>query len=112
MSSYVVTVVVIGFIALTLWGAFRSGRLRQEAGRWPKIEAIVEEKVLIDYDPADYALIVSYKFSDQRYRSRAENFFDIRSSNKRIGERVQIKIDPDKPQRCVLFEERVPTWWW
>ncbi|TIX93938.1 MAG: hypothetical protein E5V24_11380 [Mesorhizobium sp.] len=97
---FVCFIIVFVFIVLA---TIQENRFAAKATAWPVLEARVEDRLTAAVDPVTYNIRVSYLFDGKKYDSVAKNFYRKETTNKHAGDTVFIKVNPIKPDECVLF---------
>ncbi|MER9865839.1 hypothetical protein NKJ35_01345 [Mesorhizobium sp. M0136] len=95
--GFIITVIV--FVLATI----QENRLAAKATAWPVVESRVVDRLTAAPDPVAYNIRVSYLFHGKKYDSVARNFYRKETTNKHVGDTVLIKVNPRKPDECVLF---------
>ncbi|MGF7007755.1 hypothetical protein [Aminobacter sp. BE322] len=110
MKDLVLLSFVLVFVVLVLV-EIRKRRLGQAASAWPEADAKIVERIFVASDPSEHDVVVSYTHGGREYQARAENFYSVDTESMWPGEVVRIKIDPGRPERCVVYQriER-PVW--
>ncbi|SJM30843.1 DUF3592 domain-containing protein [Mesorhizobium delmotii] len=92
-------IVVFVFVLATI----QENRFAAKAMAWPVVESRVVDRLTAAVDPVTYDIKVSYLFDGKKYDSVARNFYGKKTTNKHVGDTVLIKVNPRKPDECVLF---------
>ncbi|MCP9229209.1 hypothetical protein NMG46_02945 [Mesorhizobium sp. LMG 17147] len=92
-------IAVIVFVLATI----QESRLAARATAWPVVESRVVDRLTAAPDPVAYNIRVGYLFDGKKYDPVARNFYRKETTNKHIGDAVLIKVNPRKPDECVLF---------
>ncbi|MER8505679.1 hypothetical protein NKH91_06045 [Mesorhizobium sp. M0894] len=99
---FVFVVFIIAVVVFAL-ATIQEYRFEAKAIAWPVIESRVVDRLTAAPDPVTYNLRVSYLFDGKKYDSVARNFYRKETTNKHAGDTVLIKVNPRKPDECVLF---------
>jgi hypothetical protein len=98
MSS--VLLIVIGILAAIIQGRIR----RKAAISWPEADAVVVKEINPRADPSSHDLLVGYSYNGVYYEKRAQNSFSVPTNKTFEGDHVMVKINPNKPEQCILFD--------
>ncbi|WP_432612756.1 DUF3592 domain-containing protein [Mesorhizobium mediterraneum] len=97
LSSRAIAVFI--FVLATI----QENRFAAKAISWLVVESRVVDRLTAAPDPVTYDIRVSYLFDGKKYNSVARNFYRKETTNKHVGDTVLIKVNPRKPDECVLF---------
>jgi hypothetical protein len=103
MFSYVFAIFTATILALMVLGSVQSSRKRKVAVGWLTLDAVVIKAIHRRNEESDYDIVVEYDYNGTMYATQAERFYEVGTRHMAFGEAVKIKVNPERPEQCVLF---------
>jgi hypothetical protein len=107
-------VVLLSLLALAFWWT-NTYLKRTRATQWEATEAVVEtvRSVSLGYYSYSYVTEIgySYKVGDGRFAGNVAvpaSWWQIQPSPSLVGTKVQVRVNPDKPDESVLISSSLP----
>jgi Tfp pilus assembly protein PilV len=107
-------VILLSLLALVFWWA-NTHLKRTRAMQWDATEAVVETVRSVNRGHYSYSYVTeigySYKVSDNRFAGNVAvpaNWWQIQPSPSLVGTKVQVRVNPRKPDESVLISSSLP----